>query len=241
MDTQQQGMDREAGTALTLRPSTSPLALSPDDPSVPISWVEDLFGRLSAILGGAMANVYAAADPELVKAEWSQALVGFNRDEVRRGLAACRTRKFAPNLGEFLHLCRPSLDPEVAWHEAAEGLKAHSDGKAFAWSHPAVYWACRELQVEIRAGSFAAHRKRWEHRLGEWFAAGQWATIPDPTARRITQQSYATQASIDPMSSDEAVERMRQFRARKTGFKSKADEQAARGEPDAEGEQRDAA
>jgi len=181
-----------------------------------------------------MANVYAAADPELVKAEWSQALVGFNAEEVKRGLVACRTRKFAPNLGEFLHLCRPSLDPEVAWHEAIQGLRAHADGIRFDWSHPAVYWAARDLQVEIRSGSFATHRRRWEQRLGEWFAAGQWATIADPTAKRITQQSYATQASIEPMSSDAAVERMRQFRQRKTGFATRAEELAARGEADDE-------
>lgn len=208
---------------------------------MPISWVEDLFGRLSAILGGAMANVYASADPELVKAEWAQALVGFNREEVQRGLAACRTRKFAPNLGEFLCLCRPSLEPEVAWHEALLGLKAHSAGEAFTWSHPAVFWAGREFGYELRSSSFAAMRKRWEFRLSEWFAAGKWASIPDPTAKRITQQSYATQASIEPMSSNAAVERMRQYRQRKTGFATLAEELAARGTSDDEGDHRDAA
>lgn len=214
--------------------STSQLALSPDGSPVPVRWVEDLFARLSAILGGAMSNVYASADPELVKAEWAEALAGFSADEVRRGLAGCRTRKFAPNLGEFLHLCRPSLDPEVAWLEAERGMAAVQAQQPFAWSHPAVYWTAREFAYDLRSSSFSAMRKRWEHRLGEWFAAGHWASIPDPTAKRLSQQSFAHQASIEPLSPDGAVERMRQYREQKTGFRSKAEEEAARttgGEP----------
>ena len=79
--------------------------LSPDGTPVPTRWVEDLFARLAAIPGGSMSNVYASADPDRVKAEWAEALAGFSAEEVKRGLAATRTRKFAPNLPEFLCTC----------------------------------------------------------------------------------------------------------------------------------------
>jgi len=143
--------------------------------------VAELFERLAAILGSGMANVYASADPQRVREEWAQALAGFTADEVKRGLAACRTRKFAPALGEFLHLCRPALDPEVAWIEAERGMAAQGSGQRFEWSHPAVYWAARELQHELRSATFAQCRKRWDWQLAREWEKGAWADPPDPT------------------------------------------------------------
>jgi hypothetical protein len=205
--------------------STSPLALSADGGAIPIRWVEDLFARLAAILGGAMSNVYASADPERVKAEWAEALAGFSADEVKRGLAACRTRKFAPNLGEFLHLCRPALDPEVAWLEAEQGLQAAGKGEAFAWSHPAVFWAARAMAFEIRSTPFAQVRKRWELALNTQWAAGQWLPIPDPTVRAIRHDPAPPAA--DPRRLDAAMAQLAEARRRLTGFRTKAEQDAA--------------
>lgn len=205
-------------------PSKSPLALSRDGSPVPIRWVEDLFARLSAILGGAMSNVYANADPDMVKAEWAEALAGFTADEVKRGIAATRTRKFAPNLGEFLHLCRPALDAEVAWIEAEKGLRSHADGIAFAWSHPAVYWAARDMAFDIRSGSFQHMRKRWERQLAERFAEGFWASPPDPTARRIAPPSQQT---FVPADKERVSGMLRSVREKLTGFSTKAEHDAA--------------
>ena len=188
--------------------STSPLAVSGE--TVPDAWVEDLFGRLQAILGTALGNLYAGADVDLVKAEWGQALVGFSGDEIRRGLAAVRTRRFAPNLPDFLLLCRPSLDPEVAWSEAEQGFLAHRNGQRFEWSHPAVFWAGRDFAAELRVKQFADVRKRWEPALARWFAAGQYRPIPDPTAKRLQQH----QQSMNPAFAEEARERIAAIRDR---------------------------
>lgn len=176
---------------------------------MPAEWVEDLFGRLQAILGTALGNVYAGADPELVKAEWAQALVGFSGDEIRRGLAAVRTRRFAPNLPEFLLLCRPALDPEVAWHEAEQGFRAHAAGQAFDWSHPAVFWAGRDFAYELRSRSYAEVRKRWEVSLARWFAKRHYPEIPDPTAKRLR---HPEQRSMNPVFAQEARERLAKAR-----------------------------
>lgn len=165
--------------------STPMRALSPDGTPVPVHWVADLFERLTAILGSSMANVYAAADAGRVQAEWCEALAGFSAEEVKRGLAAVRTRRFAPNLPEFLHLCRPALDPETAWIEAEQGMRLHIAGERFAWSHPAVYWAARAMSFELRTTAFAQSRKRWEAVLSAEFAKGAWAAPADPTTRRI--------------------------------------------------------
>lgn len=205
------------------KPSTSPLALSRDGAPIPLRWVEDLFERLAAILGGAMSNVYASADPERVKAEWAEALAGFSATEVKRGLSACRTRRFAPNLGEFLHLCRPALDPETAWIEAEEGLRAHAAQQRFDWSHPAVYWAAAGMAFDIRSSSFAVQRRRWDRLLSQEFERGEWRDIPDPTARRIGYDESAP----SPAERERVLGLMRDTRRRVSGFSTPAEEMAA--------------
>lgn len=209
-------------------PSTSPFGLSRDGGPIPLHWVEDLFARLSAILGGAMSNVYASADAERVKAEWAEALGAFSADEVKRGLAACRTRKFAPNLGEFLHLCRPALDPEIGFIEAEKGLKAHSEGIAFAWSHPAVYWAARGMAYEVRSTAYAHIRKRWDHHLAEHFSVGRWAPIPAaPAARLVHDRQTVGRDEIDEQGHARVAEQLRLVRQKLTGFATKAEEEDA--------------
>ncbi len=208
-------------------PSTSPLALSRDGSPIPIHWVEDLFDRLAAILGGSMANVYASAKPELVKAEWAEALAGFSGAEVKRGLAATRTRKFAPNLGEFLHLCRPALDPELGLIEAEKGLRAHRDGVAFAWSHPAVYWAAVGMAYEVRTTAYAHLRKRWDSHLAEHFARGEWGEIPNPTATRVGYASVAThQDAFTEADRGRVAAALRKTRLKLTGFSTRAEQDA---------------
>ena len=205
--------------------STSPPALSADGGPIPLRWVEDLFERLAAILGASLANVYAGAKPEVVKAEWAEALASFSADEVKRGLAATRTRRFAPNLPEFLHLCRPALDPEVAWIEAERGLASHAKGERFAWSHPAVYWAARQMSCEVRGESFAKCRKRWEAVLAAEFGKGAWSPPPDPTQRRITAP---VQAEIgNPALREEARAKLRSLRLHMTGFATAQEQEAA--------------
>jgi hypothetical protein len=208
-------------------PSTSTPALSRDGGAIPIHWVEELFERLSAILGGAMANVYASADPQRVKTEWAEALAGFTADEVKRGIAATRTRKFAPNLGEFLHLCRPALDPEIGFIEAEKGLRAHADGIAFAWSHPAVYWAAKGMAYEVRTTAYAHVRKRWDLHLAAEFAKGQWAGIPDATAARVTyDREAAHQNAFAEQDRERVAEQLRRARLKLTGYATKAEQDA---------------
>lgn len=174
--------------------STSSLALSPDGSPVPTHWVEDLFQRLTACFGAtSMAALYGGIEPSIVKDEWAAGLADLTSSEVQRGLVACRSRKggYAPNLPDFVLLCRPGLDPETAWHEAEAGLRSHADGIAFAWSHPAVFHAAREMQFELRGQSFKAMEKRWASVLTRSWAKRIWGSIPDPTAKRIEPPQHS--------------------------------------------------
>lgn len=177
--------------AAALTTSSTSTPMSPSEPAghavqaVPIEHVEMLFERLAAILGNKIADVYAGADATMVLQEWSEALAGFSEAEMRRGIAACRSRRFPPNLPEFVLLCRPCLDPETAWLEAEEGMRAHGRNERFMWSHPAVYWAARDVQHELKGGTYAQHRKRWDRLLAAQWQRTWWHPIPDPQQRAI--------------------------------------------------------
>ena len=140
-----------------------------------------VFEKLTLQMGAAkIARLWTNVDQQAVVAEWDKGLASMERQEIARGLTACRTREFAPNLGEFLRLCRPALDPETAWFEAQSCLMQRDNGEVGDWSHPAVYRAAREMGIEVRGGDFKVHRKRWEFLLEREFRKGVLMGIPRP-------------------------------------------------------------
>jgi hypothetical protein len=171
-------------SSATTAPSTS-LPASSDSPQRLA--VRELFKRLQGILGTALGSVYSGADADLVIDEWGRALASFTEQELRNGLDRVATRRFAPNLPEFLQLCRPALDPETAWNEAAEGMREHAEGRRFAWSHPAVYFAAREMNYELRTSTFRAQSRRWEYELACQWSRKLFEPIPDPTLKRLAE------------------------------------------------------
>lgn len=166
---------------------TAPSTLNPVlfDVATPTAelMIEGVFTRLSAQLGNKMADLYSGADPQDVKNEWGTGLTGFKPSEIKRGLKACQTRIFAPTLGEFLRLCRPALDPELAWLEAAEGVKARNAGAIGEWSHPAVYRAAVAMAFELASSGYKQCHKTWGWRLEREFAAGWGEPVPPPALR----------------------------------------------------------
>lgn len=167
-------------TAMQALPSMSNPAPSTEVGAVPDSWIERIFARLSAQLGAKIADLWQGVPPEQVKAEWAEALAHFDRTEIARGLQACQSRQFAPTLGEFLRLCRPALDPEIAWLEAQACMRQRDAGEIGDWTHPGVYRAARDMQHEIRTGSFRENRKRWEWLLWRELQRGWLMAIPKP-------------------------------------------------------------
>jgi hypothetical protein len=134
------------------------LASSPSrEPPLPVAWVERLFSRLGSTYGASIARVYEGMPLDDVKTEWATAL-GENRitaAEIERGIAASHTQRFAPNLAEFMLLCRPGLDPAVAWAE----------GEAGQFSHRIVREVCSQFSWEIRTSTFREQRARFTRAL----------------------------------------------------------------------------
>lgn len=159
-------------------PSTLKPESSAEPATVPASWVDRVFERLTAQLGTKVADLWAGSNPEAVRREWGEALAGFEPREIARGLEATRARAFAPTLGEFLRLCRPALDPEVAWLEAQDGMRQRDLGQRGEWSHPGVYRAARDMAHEVKTGNYRENRKRWEWLLGRELARGWLFDVP---------------------------------------------------------------
>lgn len=156
----------------------------------PLAVVEAVFGSLEGQLGAKLADLYGGVPAETVKSEWAQGLAGFHPSELKRGLHACRSRVFAPTLGEFLRMCRPALDPEIGWLEAQAGMRERAAGGNGDWTHPAVYRAASGFEHELRSSSFRDQRKAWEWRLAREMARG-WDEPEAPQSQLRLQRRAA--------------------------------------------------
>lgn len=174
---------------MTALATTSTLLPEPSEP-LPLVAVQKLFDRLISQLGKKFHDLMGDATPETVQQEWAMGLAGFRRRELQRGIEALRGRRFAPVLGEFALLCRPAMDPEYAWYEAQDGLRARDRGEMGVWSHPAVWRAAiamGEVGVNVRNGTFLHARKRWEMNLNRQLAAGWGDEVPEPVLRLVSE------------------------------------------------------
>lgn len=132
-----------------------------------MSWVEDLFQRMAFAYGSRFLDMWSSTDLEGVKAYWAARLGELNRDELRRGVSRLATRDWPPTLPEFIKLCRPNLDPAIAYHEAIEQGSRRERGEPESWSHPAIYWAW------VKIGAFAITHQPYEALRARWSEALQ--------------------------------------------------------------------
>lgn len=72
--------------------------------SMPESWVDELWARLTLRYGASFLRQYAELDLKAVKADWAQVLSGFNRAAIRYGLDHLPADK-APNALQFRAIC----------------------------------------------------------------------------------------------------------------------------------------
>lgn len=126
----------------------------------------------------------AGSDLRMTLEEWAIGLADLRHEEIERGLAASRSERYAPGVGEFRRLCRPALDPEYACAEAQAGLQARERGELGEWSHPAVWRAATAHAWDLRRKSYREMRHDWERTLAKEFANGWGEEVP-PVAQRV--------------------------------------------------------
>ncbi|KQM79832.1 hypothetical protein ASE76_01100 [Xylophilus sp. Leaf220] len=144
-----------------------------------------LFLRLAEQFGDRMADMFASSTAEAVQQQWSEVLAGYAPEELARGLMACRQRVFPPHPAEFARLCRPSLDPELAWLEAVDGQRERREGRKGEWSHPAVWRASCAMSFELRTRAYSDCAKRWAWVLQKEHRAGWGEPVPMPALQIV--------------------------------------------------------
>lgn len=159
------------------------LARSSETPApVPLAWAARLIERMQALYGAKFAQQWEGIAPARLAEVWAQEIADYSAEEIQRGLASCRGRTFPPTLPEFLGLCRPTLHPETAYHEAVAGMAARARGEHGVWTHPGVYWAAMRIsQHDLLNQGWQAIKTRWEYALRDVMAQGRWDPIPTPS------------------------------------------------------------
>lgn len=141
--------------------------------------VDELFDEMVMTHGKKFVDQWINADPERLVLHWCRELVGFTPREFKRGVEAQKTLDWPPTLPEFKKLCRPSIDPELAYHEAYEQGIARDGGKPNVWSSKVVYWAWRAMGSNVfREQSYAQLKTRWVKVLTDQIAKGELPEIP---------------------------------------------------------------
>jgi hypothetical protein len=148
--------------------------------AMPKHWIESLFEKMVFEYGKKFTDQWGGADPEGLKLYWAQRIAELDNDELRRGVAALNTKDWPPTLPEFIKLCKPSVEPMVAYYEAVNGIQARDKGEMGAWSHPAIYWASARMAFDLKSMTYSQIKDRWNKSLHDEMEKGEWPAIPEP-------------------------------------------------------------
>ncbi len=86
--------------------------------AAPEHWVMELFKRMGRMWGNAFLEKWPQDDLYGVKIEWARGLRKLSSKELKAGVDALITLKFAPSLSEFYALCKHSRAVEFTPHAA---------------------------------------------------------------------------------------------------------------------------
>lgn len=146
-----------------------------------------------------------------VMRHWAKKLKPLSRDELTIGWTSLETLAWPPTLPEFIKLCRPVVDPVVAFHEALEQGGRRERGEQDEWSSPAVYWAWRKIGAyDFTHLAYVALKARWEAALAAEMAKADPAPIP---AQMVALAAPGKTA----LSSDKAQQLLADFKTKGMG------------------------
>lgn len=168
-----------------------------------ISPMDHLYNRLDGMYPNRWrANFNGENAIQAWRESWAEAFDedGFTFTDIRTGIKNCRRMfDWPPSLTEFQRACRPSLDPETAFHEAVQGLVARRKGETGEWSHPAVYHAAVAAgQHDMLNSTYSALKSRWGKALADQLDKREWGPIPvahvalpEPKKTELTNEEAA--------------------------------------------------
>jgi hypothetical protein len=147
--------------------------------AIPQHWVESLFKKMALTYGAKFVDQWRGHDPVEVKQHWAVMLGKLSTVELVRGVEQLATRPWPPTLPEFMALCRPAVDPQVAFHEALEQGIRRERGEDDVWSSPALFWAWRRIGAyNFATMAYEVIRPRWEAALAAEMAKEDQLPVP---------------------------------------------------------------
>ena len=174
---------------------------------IPLAAVEYIFDWMTRRYGSVFLDMWAANDHQEVKVAWSEDLAGYTKEELQTGLKACRMRSYPPTLPLFMQLCRPPIDYESAFCEAAKQMALRATGLA-EWPSPAIYWAAVKIGAfDMRNGTWATMKKRWTAVLDEMLMTPNLPPVPDrvpalPEPARTIIKESGLKAYVESLQTD---------------------------------------
>lgn len=175
-------------------------------PALPEHWTERIFRVMEDRYRAKWLDSFGGIPRERVRRAWGEELAGFDADEIKCGLDACRETHptWPPEVLEFARLCRPALDAKSAWVEAREQMALRLRGQGEdRWSRPQVYWAALAIgYYDLHTLGWEAVRHRWERALATasadpvppWVAPAP--ALPRPGEQCVTREVARERASL---------------------------------------------
>lgn len=171
--------------------------------------VEQIFTDMLLAYGKKFGDMWAGSSLDTLIAFWTRGLRGYTPREIKRGIGALETRPWPPTLPEFKLLCRPTVDPLVAYYEAVAGVADRSGGAFGKWSHPAIYWAAMPLAFDLTSQTYSQIKPRWERAFHEQMERGEWPEIPNV----MLALSAPGGEKVKPLTREEAGAALRKLKA----------------------------
>lgn len=135
-----------------------------------LSPIDYLFKRLAMLYPKRWTDQFKTNEElEDWKVCWAEELAerGVTFDEIKRGLARCiELYGWPPSFPEFLQACRPSLDPEHAFHEALKQMSLRDKGRD-EWSSAVIFHAAVSMGRDLMSYSYQQVKVRWANALDE--------------------------------------------------------------------------
>lgn len=189
--------------------------------------------EMRLMYGAKFGQQWQGLTPRELKDSWDQKLSGMSESEIRAGLVACLSREWPPTIPEFLRLCRPWMNPEVAYHEAVHGMSCRRRGEIGQWSHPAIYWAAVATGThDLLNSTYGSIKARWEKAFSEELAKGSWHAIPEvrealPAPGQTVATKQEAEAALKRMGAEKILKQAGRDGRR---WIDKCDERIKRGE-----------
>lgn len=140
-------------------------------PTLPVSWVEEIFAQLALTYGGDFLLKYEGVDAEKLKTRWAQELGGFvnRKDAIVHALKHLPVDR-PPNVMQFRVICMGAPEPEGVAEERAK--IADSARRRATPEDAARLRAAMKRYQELRAEA-AKKPKQWAYDLQERDKAGE--------------------------------------------------------------------